>query len=187
MQRKIVVAISAIAFMALSVGVAIAYFTHTQRTPLGQFQTGSTEIMVTSNTVDAQNIIPGGTQMFSYTVQNTGTVPVQVRSQLESMWSDPSLDTHLVNGVELVVNRGNGAGFVPIYSQTFGVNEEFYFSDSGREDALWELAPGESWTVQVTVQLHETAGPEYMLATYSVEAIVGVREIGIQIPWPVFE
>lgn len=185
MQRKIVVAISALVFMALSAGAVIAYFSYTQRTPLGQFQTGSTEVVVTPGSTDAQNIIPGGTQMFSYTIENTGTVPVQVRSQLESVWSDAALSTQMVHGAELVVNRGSG--YQTIYAQPFAVNEEFYFSDSGSDDALWQLGPGDTWIVQVTVQLDEQAGPEYMLATYSVEAIVGVRELGNEVPWPVFE
>jgi len=185
MKRKFFVAISAVAFFAFSVGMAFAYFTYTQRTPLGQFQTGSTEIVITPGSVDTQDLLPGQTQMFSYSIENTGTVPVNVRSQLESFWSDPLLDTQMVQGVELTVNHG--AGYQTVYSNPFVVNAEFYFSDSGDEDALWELAPGDTWDIQVTVQLSEDAGTEYMRASYTVEAIVGVRETGDQVPWPLFQ
>lgn len=185
MQRKKIVAISAIAFLALSVGTAIAYFSHTKRVPLGQFETGSTEIVVTGGTIDAENILPGGTHMFTYSIENTGSVPVQVRSKLEPSWSNPQLSTQMVHGVELVVNRGSG--YQTIYSHPFGVDTDFYFSNSGTDDALWQLAPGQIWNVQVTVKLHDQAGPEYMNANYFADVIVGVREVGIQVPWPQFE
>ena len=50
----------------------------------------------------------------------------------------------MVQGVEFTVNHG--AGYQTVYSNPFVVNAEFYFSDSGDEDALWELAPGEHGT-----------------------------------------
>lgn len=185
MKRKLMVAVSAVAFLAVSVGAVVAYFSLTQRVPLGQFQTGSTEVIVTANTVDAMNILPGETQTFFYSIENIGTVPVHVVSQLDPSWSDPLLDPTMVLGDELVVNHGSG--YQTIYDNTFAVNNTIFYSDTGNDDAPWELGPGEKWDVQFTVKLDESAGEEYMLATYAVDAVVGVREVGNQVPWPLLQ
>ena len=182
MRRKSLIVASVFTLFALSVGTALAYFTFIKRTPLGGFQTGSTDVMVSAVATDGLNILPGETQQFMYEIQNVGSVPVNVKSKLETLWSDPILDPFVVQGSSLSVNRGSG--FQTVYDMPFSLESEFFFSDFGMDDALWELAPGETWTVQIEATLDENVGTEYMMSSFDVEAVIAVRETGDQVVWP---
>lgn len=182
MRRKTLIAASVFTLFAVSVGTVMAYFSFIKRTPLGGFETALTDVIVSAVEVDGQNIIPGGTQQFLYTIENVGTVPVNVKSQLETMWSDPLLDPNTVTGVSLAVDMGSG--FQTVYDSPFALDGEFFFSEFGMEDALWELSPGQSWTVQVETMLDESVGLEYMMQSFNVEAVIAVKETGDQVPWP---
>jgi hypothetical protein len=185
MKRKTLVTISMVVFMALSTGAVIAYFSRTLREPLGSFATGSTEVLVTAQSVTSQDLLPGQEQMFEYSIQNTGTVPVNAVALLDGAWSDPALDPVVVRGVKMSVMRGGNEFFLK--NSAFAPEAEIFFSDSGTDEDVWELQPGEVWDVDVTLALDQTTGEEFMLANYQLDAVVGVKESGTSAPWPVLQ
>ena len=184
MRRKSVVLFSTLAFLVLSVGTAIAYFSFTNTTPLGGFQTGSTQIEVTSQTSDSTDLKPGDTHSFEFSLANVGTLPVSIRGYFDSEWSDELLDTSQVKGVSLEVDTGSG--FMTLLSDPFILADTFYFSSNGVDQDLWQLEPNTTWDVKVTVQLDQDAGTEYMLASYGVSSVLGIKEADNSVPWPLF-
>ena len=162
MRRKSLVLLSTLAFLILSVGTVLAYFSFTTTTPLGWFETGSTQIEVLGQSTESNNLAPGETHSFEFSVQNTGTLPVFMRGYFDAAWSDQGLDPAMVTGLSLEVDSGNG--LEEIKAGPFDVADIVYFSADSTDQNLWFLQPSETWIVRVTVQLDPAADTEYMLA-----------------------
>lgn len=184
MRRKTLIVLSSAVLFALSVGTAVAYFAFTNRTLLGEFTTGSAQVEVIASSQPNTQLLPGERQTFSYTIQNIGTVPVHMRSFIEGVWSDPELDPESVSGVEMGVQRWHGSTEV-VLDAPFSLSNLVYYSESGEDEAIWELQPQETWEVQVVVELDPDAGSEYMAATYALELVLGVKETSPSAPWSV--
>ena len=184
MRKKMLVGVSTLLFLAVSVGTVFAYFAYVQRTPIGQFQTGEAAIEVTSQSAPSTNLIPGNTKTFEYILENTGTVAVTAKGMFEGSWSDPGLDPALVAGTILELH--DGLGYKTVQSELFDLSDVFYFSQDGTDTNLWELEPGEQWSVRLTVQFSEEADSTYMLSTYSLDAAIAVKEAHSASVWPTF-
>lgn len=165
--------------LSMAGGAAFAYFSETAQSTGNTLTTGSLDISITDQNADTEftgesivsNWAPGQEALVNFDVKNVGTIPVNFRGSASGTWGNPALDVQ--NMVKVTkVERWNGAAWETIAANNSGITGDIYYSPTGTNTALFELAPNERAQLQLTVVLDETAGNDFQTETFT--ATLGV-------------
>lgn len=175
-----------IAAIAIIGGGTYSYFSTTDSAP-GTLATGTLSIdLRNQNTTDpftfsVTNILPNGTALVNFDVQNNSATGVQLRGAAFGEWdgSVSAPDNTLMKVVK--IERYNG-GWQTIYD---GVGFTGYFYDSGNasDASNYTVPAGGKAQFQLTVKLDSSTGDKYQGETYNASVKVQARQDGAT-AWP---
>lgn len=160
------------------IGTTGAYFSSKAQSPENVFTTGTLLVEVNQHeVVTVDNWRPGDIESYEFFVKNTGELPVHVKGYIDGQWDDAVLDSSLVEVI--TIERKSLGNWIPLT-----IEDEFYYSQNGTFDQLFELAPQEMAEFRITTQLSETIGDEYQEKQYTANIHVAAKQTNEGASWP---
>lgn len=189
-NRHIVVSlVSIVGAIAIMTGGTMAYFTASADSNANTITTGTMELQVNQGadlfqpSTAITNLQPGETQFVRFDVQNTGTLPVNLRAAATGSWtSRPALDATKMEVTK--VEFWNGSGWQQITANDNGLTGFVYYSPDGSSNSLLTLNGGATMQFRLTVQLDPTADTNYAGQTYTTTLHVQAKQTDPLATWP---
>lgn len=161
--------VSIVGAIAIMTGGTMAYFTAQADSASNQFKTGTMNVSVTQDNVvdnvrlDTDSWQPGQTITVPFSVNNTGTLPVNLKADVTGSWGNSTLDAgNVVKVTE--VDYWNGSTWIPFATNVTG---EVYFSPNGLDANLMPVGGGATQQFQAKVMLDPSADSTYAGATFT--------------------
>lgn len=170
-----------IAVLVLSVGVTSAYFTSKTKGADNVFSTGTVAVTLdTEEVVQGEGFFPGSEHRIGFEVENTGTLPVELKGYFSGEWDDGQLDTDVIyfRNPEALINFNWKA----VKEGTLAPGEEIELKDSLTNSS--RLNPGEKRQFQVTLVFDRDAGDEYQGAEFTSAIHIAAKQIAPGADWP---
>jgi len=183
MKRRLLKAIGIVFCLGLVLtGGVMAYFTSKATTQQVVVGTGSLAITIDETTpLQFDNLLPGEEKIISWTVTNTGSTPVNIKGKIQGLWEDEALTGGLLaTSVEAQV----AGEWLSLLSVPTGINQEFFFSSTGQENALISLAKAESLPMRLKLQFDSQAPDEYQNQTYNLSVHLAAKQTNAGANWP---
>jgi len=183
MKRRLLKAIGIVFCLGLVLtGGVMAYFTSKATTQQVVVGTGSLAITIDETTpLQFDNLLPGEEKIISWTVTNTGSTPVNIKGKIQGLWEDEALTGGLLaTSVEAQVV----GEWLSLLSVPTGINQEFFFSSTGQENALISLAKAESLPMRLKLQFDSQAPDEYQNQTYNLSVHLAAKQTNAGANWP---
>jgi len=183
-RRKIYKPLLILSFVvALAISSTTAYFTGLSQSDDNIFTSGNLDIDVTQDDVLAvQNWSPGSEQLLEFAMTNTGSMTEYVKGYLGGVWNSDGLDSSVFRIEKL--ERKIADAWVTINADGLSMDEEFYLSAEGRENTLFELAPGAREDFRLLISLSEEAGDEYQNEFFTANLHLAAKQVVIGSQWP---
>lgn len=160
-----------------------AYFSASANSPNNIFTSGTLEVNVDEvNSMTVSNMRPGDSNLIEFDVQNTGTLPIQVKGFLAGEWGDQTLDSNVFE--ILSIQRATQEGWQLLSSQSLAVGEEFFLSNDLSENNLSLLQPGEQASLRVLLKLSDSTSDSYQNQTFSTSLHVAAKQAVEASSWP---
>ncbi len=167
--------------LVLSIGVTSAYFTSRATANPIVFPSGTVDIIVTQQVADGDDDLwPGSSHIFEFIVQNTGTLPVNLKGYFSGEWSNPELSTDAISFSDFRVLSGGNWHPMPVGGLMIGQETELIDTFTGSN----VLASGEHKVYRITMGLDETAGDEYQGEHLTLGLHVAAKQINDGADWP---
>ncbi|GIK83966.1 MAG: hypothetical protein BroJett025_05880 [Patescibacteria group bacterium] len=163
--------------------VTKAFFTDVNSSPENVLTSGTVSVAVNQDSVlSVSDWRPGEQQVLEFAVENTGSMPVEIKGYLHGAWSEPNLDPEIVEII--AIERKEGENWIQVTQNGGVIGQEFYLSADGTENSLLALEPQEVAAFRLTVQLSETAPDEYQNQTFVTSLHIAGRQITGSSSWP---
>lgn len=182
-----------VAAIAIVGGGTYAYFSTTDESINNTIATGTLSIdLQNQNTTNpfifnVTNLLPGGTALVNFDVQNDSTTAIQLRGAAFGAWDNAgSTITSPVNTLVSVVRveRWNGSGWVTLLGDgTTPITGMFYDSPTGADLNLFTVPASGKDQFQLTVKLDPNTGDDYQGEVYKASVKVQARQDGAT-SWP---
>ncbi|MDP2593684.1 MAG: TasA family protein [bacterium] len=190
-MNKIIVGIGSILFVtALVVGTTGAYFTDSKTTGENRFSAGTLSIgveqtMQGSLPVIVNNWAPGESALVQYSVKNTGSLPVHIRSSYTGAWNF-SGDKNLFKVLSVEKFNENNSTWSVLMQNSSGIsqNSPVFLSQSGTDSGLTVLSPGQTLNMRLNVLFDPSAGNEYQGKQFSALVAVDAKQTTEGATWP---
>lgn len=184
-MKNLLVRLALVGGVAASVVTATgAFFSDTETAGNNTMTAGSLDVSVSvqnepttafTNIPLEDNWAPGEEVLVNFDVNNTGTLPLNLRGAATGTWGEPGLDSQ--NMVKVTkVERWEGSGWDELVSNPAGITGLFYYSPDGTNTALFEVAPGAAAQFQLTVKFDEAAGNEFESKVFTTAVQVEAKQ-----------
>lgn len=177
-----------VAAIAIVGGGTYSYFSTKDDSVGNTISTGSLSIdLRNQNTTDPllfsiPNLLPGGTALVNFDVQNNSATGVQIRGAAFGEWVGvTSPNNALIKVVK--IERWNGSAWQEIQNVPAGITGLFYDSPNGSDGSNYTVPASDKAQFQLTLKLDESAGDKYQGKSYSAAVKVQARQDGAS-TWP---
>lgn len=161
------------------IGTTGAYFNSKAQSLENVFTAGTLSVEINQQQVaEINGWKPGDIESYEFYVENTGELPVYIKGYVSGQWNDSALDPSVVEVTS--IERKSHGNWIPLV-----LDDEFYFSQNGSSEQLFELAPQETSEFRVTTKLSETVGDEYQEKQYAAQVHVAARQTNEGASWPI--
>ena len=181
-MKKILISLGIIGIAAVAVvGATGAYFSDVKTSADNTFTAGTLTISIdqTMETINPviSNWAPGDTELVRFNVDNTGSLPVNLRGFANGTWNNSTLVDTLVKVTK--VEYYNAAGnWVTIIANTAGLMGKYYYSSNGTNSGLYELAGGATEQFRLSVYFDSAADNAYQGKTYTASLTMEAKQTG---------
>lgn len=147
------------------------------------FASGTLQVDVVQDTVlSVSNWKPGEKHLIEFNVKNTGTMPVFVKGYLAGKWGSPVLDSNMFEILSVKAMLNNA--WVELVQNGFHIGSEFYVSQNGTINNLFQLQPEQILPIIVTVRLSQDAPDEYQNQTFTTSLHIAGKQVDEDTSWP---
>ncbi len=154
MKTKILLCVGILFLIALS--IVIAYFHFRRTTTLGTYTTAEVKLeIIPLSEVTISNLLPGQEKEVKWKAVNTGTVPINIKSKLQTSFEDNQLSTDVI-----VIKNLQRKDSEDKWQEVVMDNSIFFYSKNGTEQDLLELETQEEVEFRATLLLAPTAGKQ---------------------------
>lgn len=181
MKKKILLSVGLV--FLVTVSLVIAYFHFRRTTTLGTYTTAEVKLdIIPLSELTVRNLLPGQEKEVKWKVVNTGTVPINLKSKLQTSFENNQLSTDVI----VIKNVQRKDSHDQWQEVTMG-NNIFFYSKNGTEHDLLELQPQEEIEFLTTLLLATTAGNEYQDKVIQTKFQIVAKQIDPQASWPEME
>lgn len=160
-----------------------AYFTLAKQEASAVFMTGVLDVSLTQTTqFNFDTVLPGSSHVIEFQAENTGNTPAYFKWYLDGIWSAEGLSSSVFSIAS--VERLNGEEWEQIGVAPAVMTEEFFFSQNGDEQNLYELQSGEIELFRVTVQVSEDLANEYQGQSFETSLHLAAKQVHESASWP---
>ncbi|PIQ91923.1 MAG: hypothetical protein COV70_01695 [Parcubacteria group bacterium CG11_big_fil_rev_8_21_14_0_20_39_22] len=190
-MKKIVLGFGVVAFVAaVVVGTTGAFFTDSETTGDNRFQAGTLSIDIDQSSQGSLPIIvdnwaPGETATVRFDVENTGTLPLNLRTSYNGSWNfagDPGY--FKVTKIERFNESNSTWATLAQSTNGIGTGSQVYVSPTGAEASLYSVSPGEIVRLRQVVLFDSQAGNEFQGRTYTANITVDAKQVNEGATWP---
>ncbi len=178
-NRALVVSLA----LASVVGVSGAFFTYAGQTQATQLKSSSLTMTLNGATPEIDNWLPGQVQELVYTLENSGTLPVQVKAYVAGSWADPMLEQSVVSIDRLEIWQDNTWQQI---SGAWPLEDEFLIVRQTGDTDPTTLEPGDGVQLRVSLRLSEDVTNEYQAELFNTELHVAGKQLDAGADWPDF-
>jgi len=160
-----------------------AYFTASADSPDNVFLSGTLDLAIgQDNILTGVDWRPGGTYSMEFNLENTGSMPINVKGYLGGEWGLSELDPNMVEVV--LVEKFGEFGWEQLNENNLAISEEFLNSSDGTEGGLSPIFPQEIVPFRIMIKLKETTTDEYQNQTFSANLHIAGRQVNGPADWP---
>jgi predicted ribosomally synthesized peptide with SipW-like signal peptide len=185
-NRKIAIsAISIFASLALMAGATYAYFTGTATSSTNTFTAGTLKISIDQRMQIINPVIsnwaPGNETQVRFDVNNTGTLPVNLRGYALGHWTGdfPQItpDPTLVKITRVEYYNEGLSSWITLFTSPTGITGYFFYSPDGTNNNLYELAGGATEQLRLTVLFDSASDNNYQDHSYDATITVDAKQL----------
>jgi predicted ribosomally synthesized peptide with SipW-like signal peptide len=169
--------------VATLVGTTAAYFNASASSPDNVFTTGSLSVALSENTgLVWDDWQPGETKELSFTITNTGSMPIYVKGRFDGSWDANELSSSVISLAK--IEYWYESVWYSLGQTPWGIGEEFFYSPTGTEADLTMLVGGETTQFKVIVKFDPEAGNEYQNHIFTGALHLAARQVTDGASWP---